>query len=113
MVGVSSEEEGGLSLARAAELAGVSRDTLKRRLKRGAFPGAHRGSGSGPGGPWLIPVGDLEAAGLIRHPADPNADDPGDVRIQLAVAQAEVRLLRAHLADLRRLLATTPGRDGS
>jgi hypothetical protein len=102
--------EGDCSIAQAAEIAGVSRDTIKRRLNQGAFPGAFRGHGGGPGGPWRIPISDMHDAGLVRQSSDAAADmaQLGDheCRIQLAVARAEIRLLNAHLADLRRLLVS-------
>lgn len=107
---VLDSRAGDLSIAAAADLAGVSRDTIKRRLGNGAFPGAFRGRGSGPGGPWCIPVADLELAGLVGDVRDvrdvrDGAEVPSpDLRTQLAVAQAEATLLRAHIADLRRLL---------
>ena len=96
------------SIAEAAAIACVSRDTIKRRLNSGAFPGAFRGPGSGPGGPWRIPLEDIEAAGLVTTTSDPASDHPDEqeCRVQLAIARTEVRLLRAHLADLRRLLAS-------
>lgn len=108
-------ESDSCSIARAAEIAGVSRDTIKRRLNSGAFPRAFRGAGSGPGGPWRIPLSDLHDAGLVVAPPDTaSTSHLGDqeCRIQLAVARAEIRLLTAHIADLRRLLVSGDCRHG-
>lgn len=92
-----------VSIRQAAEAAGCSADTIKRKIGAGLFPGAERALGPGPGGPWRIPVADLEAAGLLS--AEPSsAHDSDDLRVQLAEARGELRALRAHNADLRRLL---------
>ncbi len=48
------------SLTQAAKMTGVSLSTIKRRRMAGAFPNAHQDDA----GTWLIPVGDLLAAGL-------------------------------------------------
>jgi len=84
-----------LTVTEAARAARVDRRTIRRRLDGGDFPHARREAGSqGPeSGPWLIPAGDLVAAGLTLH--DPTgADDAA-----LASARAEVDALRAELAD--------------
>lgn len=92
-----------MSIREAAEVAGCSADTIKRRIGAGLFPGAERAPGPGPGGPWRIPVADLEAAGMLRAEL-PSARDSDDLRVELAEARGELRALRAHNADLRRLL---------
>ncbi|WP_425475615.1 helix-turn-helix transcriptional regulator [Nocardioides tweenelious] len=99
------QSESDVSISDASEIAGVSRDTIKRRLAAGDFPGARRSIGPGPGGPWRIPIDDIKAAGLLfdREPSYEVVGDDLDLRTQLAVAQAELRALRAHNADLRRL----------
>ncbi|HVT78365.1 MAG TPA: hypothetical protein VHD87_15115 [Acidimicrobiales bacterium] len=50
----------------AARYAATSKDTIRRRLRAGGFPRARRGSRSND--PWLIPEGDLIAAGLVAAP---------------------------------------------
>lgn len=56
------------TVAHAARECGVSADTIRRRLKSGAFPNADR---SGRQGAWKIPVDDLIGAGLT--PGKPSA----------------------------------------
>src|SRR5664279_3517132 len=52
-------------LSKAAEMAGVSHSTMKRRLRDGSFPGAIRNAD----GAWLLSVEDLLGAGLtLRGP---------------------------------------------
>lgn len=55
-----------LKVNEAAVVTGVSRDTILRNLKAGAFPRSRRAQGADGAatGPWLIPVADLSAAGL-------------------------------------------------
>lgn len=91
------------SIERAAEAAGCSKDTIKRRLSAGMFPGAHRATGPGPGGPWRIPVADLQVLGMLIAPTSPEPQSD-DLMVQLAEARGELRALRAHNADLRRLM---------
>ncbi len=50
----------------AAQAAGVSQSTIVRRRRAGAFPNAERGQA----GEWLIPLGDLLAAGLRVNAPD-------------------------------------------
>ena len=57
------ESETRLSPGDAATLCKVSIDTIRRRLRAGAFPGAER-DGDHPWSPWLFPVADLLTAGL-------------------------------------------------
>lgn len=58
------------TVAQAARECGVSADTIRRRLKSGAFPNADR---SGKQGAWRIPVDDLIAAGLTPGKPSPPA----------------------------------------
>jgi excisionase family DNA binding protein len=64
-----------LTISEAAVACGLSRDTVRRRIRSGALPGARRDpSGSSP---WLVPIRDLLAAGLdrlgnLRADASPN-----------------------------------------
>lgn len=98
------------SINEAAATCNVSRDTIKRRLRKGNLPGARRGYGAGPGGPWLIPAADLQAIGVLKDgttsgqtvPADANHDhELATLRRRLAAAEATITAQRAHLQDLR------------
>ncbi len=61
-----------LTIAEAAEAAGVTAKTIRRRLKADEFPDARR-DGDGPTAPWVIPVDNLLAAGLkLNAPAGPD-----------------------------------------
>lgn len=103
-----------LSINEAASRAGVSRDTIKRKLAKGAFPNAVRLPGPGPRGPWGIPLLDLEVAGLAGRDdtagVQPNSAAAADfdlvpqLRLQLAVAQARVQELNKQVLDLKELL---------
>lgn len=110
----------------AAEACDVSIDTIKRRLKAGAFPHARQ---VGLDRSWVIPVRDLVDAGLLPAsalalPAAPKTPTRAAVQphspltpsipasAQLAEALAEIRGLRAELdraqdeiAFLRQLVA--------
>ncbi len=52
----------------AATLCKVNRADVEKLLKRGAFPSAHF-DGTASRGVWMIPLTDLEAAGLRPDPA--------------------------------------------
>lgn len=121
------------SIVDAAAACSCSRDTIKRRRARGAFPNAVRGYGAGPGGPWLIPEQDLVAEGLLRpgatavpsperratangrtsDRANPELTEVADLRVQLAVARASLQSQARHLQDLRQLLGVTTAAPGS
>ena len=125
-----------LTMTEAARRAAVSRSTVRRRLDRGAFPGAWRDDGrEGPGtGPWRVPVEELIASGLdltaADRPADPEPDpDPepvdelAELRAALAVERerrAAAEALAAERAEriddlrghLRQLEAGSPRRRG-
>lgn len=95
-----------LSLREAAEAAGVSRDTIKRRQRAGAFPGSEKGAD----GAWLIPVEELLAAGFRLHA--PGAPGEGEGERQggappppVSGAEGERERLRAEVEHLRALLA--------
>ena len=95
-----------LTLDEAAAATSLSRDTIKRRLKRGEFPGATRGAAHGRRPPpWLIPMVDLVAAGLevcLPEPGDrPVAADADVLAVRLARAEATVAARDLHIADLR------------
>ena len=122
-----------LTVRDAAAACRLSPRTLRRKLTAGAFPNAYK---TGPDddereGIWMIPPGDLEAAGLsptLVHPTltkavttqpepEPESDGPtvlelvrsdrfGRLRAELAeaVAAAEIALLRVE-AERWRVLA--------
>jgi hypothetical protein len=106
----------------AAAACRLSPRTIRRKVADGAFPHAYKAGedDAEPSGIWMIPVADLEAAGLnptLVHPTlthsgraepPPDADGPtvlelvrsdrfGRLRAELAeaVAAAEIALLRA------------------
>lgn len=103
---------GELGRTEAAEACAVSIDTIKRRLRAGAFPHARQ---VGLDRSWVIPVRDLVDAGLlpasslalpatIKPPARAHVEphSPGapatPASAQFAEALAEIRGLRAELA---------------
>lgn len=81
-----------LTMKDAADLCDVSRDTIKRDLRDGKYPNAIQSGG--PGGPWLIPVGDLVAAG--RH--TPTSDEDALEVVRARRADRDLTLLRERLA---------------
>lgn len=109
-----------LTIAQAAEAAGVSTRTLRRRLHDGSFPGAKRGDA--PSDPWMIPVEDLLAAGFRLNTSGPEGEAQapaglyaGALELQQKVAslEAELAVERARregaedlLAEVRAHLAT-------
>ncbi len=103
---------GELSRTDAANVCNVSIDTIKRRIRAGAFPNAHQ---VGLDRSWVIPVRDLVDAGLLPAsalalpavtpwPAHAAVESPSQVitptpaTVQLAEALAETRGLRIALA---------------
>ncbi|ROV64512.1 helix-turn-helix transcriptional regulator [Streptomyces globisporus] len=61
-----------LTQREAATACGVSRTTIRRRRDAGDLPGAVQDEARG----WLIPVGDLLAAGFrLNAPAGPDSPD--------------------------------------
>ena len=96
---------GDLSRAEAADACNVSVDTIKRRIKAGAFPRARQ---VGLDRSWVIPVSDLVDAGLLpasalalpaatqsatAHLAEALAENRG-LRVALARAEDEIAFLR-------------------
>jgi predicted DNA-binding transcriptional regulator AlpA len=103
-----------LTINEVADITGVSRDTIKRRLRSGAFPGAtRRGAIGGRSAPWLIPVGDLVAAGFrMVRPVDTDdgqrteaevaeLDETTRLRLRLVRAAAFCEAQATHIGDLR------------
>ncbi len=107
-----------LSITEAAEACSLSRQTIKRRIAEGTFPGAHREVMANQGGNerWVIPLADLQAAGLrpnaARRPtvADIDLTDAGNgdqyrgeiERLRREISQARQRAAVAEaVADER------------
>lgn len=89
-----------LTLAEAVTATQTSESTIKRRLRAGAFPNAARDAD----GKWMIPLGDLSAAGL--RPGRMAKPDPKQSVGDLAAENAELRQqLAAENAELRQRLA--------
>jgi len=111
-----------VSIRDAAAACRLSPRTIRRKVAEGAFPNAYKAGedDAEPSGIWMIPIADLEAAGLnptlvhptlthaVRGDAHGEADGPtvlelvrsdrfGRLRAELAeaVAAAEIALLRA------------------
>lgn len=115
------------SLRQAAELAGVSVDTVKRRLRAGDLPHARQlGDASHT---WVVPLGDLVGAGFTITPAHslqarpPQMNGGGraggstQIEVQLAVAEAVQKVHADYartLADLtaQAIAALGKGADG-
>jgi hypothetical protein len=102
-----------LNITEAAAACGLSRDTVRRRIRSGALPGARRDpSGSSP---WLIPIRDLLAAGLDPDRAAAGRaapPDSGDINRRLALLAAERAYHRAvdeAAASLMRAVASAAG----
>src|SRR5262245_42053800 len=105
-----------LTVRDAAAACRLSPRTIRRKLTAGSFPNAHKTGSSGPEreGIWMIPLADLEAAGLSPtsvHPTlskavqptseadlEPDADDDGPTVLELVRSDRFGRL-RAELAE--------------
>lgn len=119
-----------LTINEAAIVCGVSRDTIIRRMRAGAFPRRRRDSSGRLDGRWLIPLADLRAAGLrvdaarlatiagasagdvdvAAQPETPLQHSPdsaaGTLEAALKVEQAKTTLLEAHNEQLWHLTQT-------
>lgn len=104
-----------LGVLEAAQWAGVSPDTVRRRLRAGAFPNAAR---TGAGGAWMIPIADLVEAAIApaggvptvsamtsRHDTTPDAELDG-LRALVAAQAEHIADLRRQVEDLRTMLAS-------
>lgn len=80
----------------AAQVCGVSYETIKRRRLAGDFPGAYQQGGRGD---WRIPLDDLLASGLNPgRPSEP--DSPATIEVPtVAQLEATVEGLRGQLAE--------------
>ena len=78
-----------LTVKEAVDATQTSESTVKRRLRAGAFPNAVQTAD----GKWMIPLGDLSAAGL--RPGKMSKPDPvtppADLARELAAENAELR----------------------
>src|SRR5689334_7777510 len=120
-----------LTIRDTAAACRLSPRTIRRKIADGAFPNAYKAGADDaePAGVWMIPVADLEAAGLsptLVHPtltqavkAEPHTGHDGPTVLELvrsdrfgrlraelaeAVAAAEIALLRAE-AERWRVIA--------
>jgi hypothetical protein len=127
------------SLREAADVCGVSKITMRRRLDARGFPNAWRANGPGgqATGEWRIPIEDLLAAGFtpnaalngpLRPPGPPttpngsqaasaplsptpNAPQPGQLDLQKEVDRLRADLLaETHRRELAETLAAEQGR---
>ncbi|MGY2084858.1 helix-turn-helix domain-containing protein [Blastococcus sp. SYSU DS0539] len=87
------------TLKEAAEACGVSRDTVKRRLADGQFPGAVKDDGES--GAWRIPLVDLVQAGL--EPVVPGPSTPASLAVPHTASPEECRVCREKQSELDRL----------
>lgn len=79
------------------ERCGVSKSTVKRRLREGAFPNAFQDEPENPQSPWRIPIEDLLAAGLnpgkpsapegVTPVAEPSTEPPAEPTVTLSLSQ--------------------------
>jgi hypothetical protein len=76
--------------AEAALACGVSLDTVRRRIRAGKIPGAHR-RGDAPFGEWVLPRAGLEAAGFTIHSGESAAPRASSASAaELAALRSEV-----------------------
>ncbi|MDP1794288.1 MAG: hypothetical protein Q8K63_09150 [Acidimicrobiales bacterium] len=80
----------------------MSIDTVRRRMRAGAFPRAVRGAG--PNAPWRIPMGDLVAAGLAPFPSE-RSIPPAHLPRAAALTADEESVLVRHAAVLEEVIA--------
>jgi predicted DNA-binding transcriptional regulator AlpA len=94
-----------LTINQTADHAGVSRDTIKRRLKDGAFPTAKRDAGASSA--WRIAHTDLLDNGMCPEPAACHfADGVGRMPAVTATTRTdELEVLRAKYDAAKQRLA--------
>lgn len=119
---VPGSEDRLLTQQEAARAAGRSKDTIARARRSGRLPHSRLNDGR-----WMIPAGDLIAAGLaapdaLLSPADGEEDDGSVDPAILKLAQAEARVAALEdlvarqddeLCFLRQLATETLGRRAS
>ena len=104
--------DGTLGVEEAAQLCGVSDETIRRRLRAGRLPNAVRAAGASSA--WRIPLSDLIADGFQPQTASGEDGTLAELeRLRAALDGAERLLaerlarideLQTHVADLRRFL---------
>ena len=81
---------------------GVSKSTVKRRLRDGAFPGAFQEDPTNAQSPWQIPIEDLLAVGLNPgKPSPPDTPNPATEPTHEPAAEPTVTL---PLSEYRQLV---------
>src|SRR5436305_9987677 len=82
MAAIDQPSGNALTIREAAAACRLSPRTLRRKLNEGAFPGAYKTDGDDvdPDGVWMIPVPDLEEAGLRPTLLHPTLTDPTRAR---------------------------------
>lgn len=110
--------------AECAAICGCSIDTIRRRLRGGAFPHAVR-DGDDPNSPWRIPLRDLEASGLhdpLRTPREsvvetaepaPTQPHPSELHRQVEEANRLVNHLTQSNQQLMHLLELALRSEGT
>jgi hypothetical protein len=100
-----------LTIAEASRATGISRESLRRDIGSGRFPGAFReATARGPDtGRWRIPVSDVVAAGFSLGLAALEQPEERYAAERYGPANIEIERLRAALADerSRRIAAET------
>jgi hypothetical protein len=98
-------ESRSLTIREVARASGLSRRSLQEQIREGTFPNAFRQSPSGrsDNGPWRIPMGDLDAAGITIDESVLEHDvvAAGGAPLGPDSPQDELERLRAELADER------------
>jgi transcriptional regulator of acetoin/glycerol metabolism len=88
-----------VTIAEAAELLGVSRDTIRRRLKSGALTGEQRPAPNGM--TWYVT---LPTEAVVAAIVDPPAEQAADANAKVVDASTVDRLLSERDAALERLI---------
>jgi hypothetical protein len=94
-----------LNRQEAAKAIGKSEVTLDGYLKAGLFPNAKKVKAAGKRLAWQIPLGDLQASGLLDQ-VNPASASPTD---ELSEAKATIAGLTEKVAGLERLIENLEG----
>lgn len=86
----------GLSLADAAKLAGISKSTLFKALKRGALSGVRDPVTS----EWRVEISELERVYPLQSPVNDAAESPGNSHSTARIVPAEFSAERQHYERL-------------
>jgi hypothetical protein len=95
------------SYAEAADLTGVSADTIERDRKKGRYPGAYQDASRR--NTWMIPVGDLVAAGRLA----PELVEQAETELAARRESRELRELREQVIRLQEQLRAAQQRSES